>query len=225
MLGFAAFFLCQCHRQPSTAASTPTPTPAPTPSSTSSTPSATLTPASTPSATPSITPTPTVAPVNTPSPPQPASSSTPDPFAEGLQHVLQAAGNGFLELRGKFIKEENGTGSYPLFRLRKIYEGTFAFGGASSAELEEVYYGKENQPAYNYHLYFQALSSKDSIERYVDLRQRLNQLLQGFEHTYGDRYDAWARADSLKTAILLSIQELPGTLQIQVHAAFASPQW
>ncbi len=99
------------------------------------------------------------------------------------------------------------------------------FGGASSAELEEVYYSSEHQPAYNYHLYYQSLSSKDSIERYVDLRLRLNQLLPGFQHTYGDRYDAWSRADSLKTAILLSIQELPASLQIQVHAAFDSPQW
>lgn len=139
--------------------------------------------------------------------------------------MLQAADSGFLELRGKFKKVENGTGSYPLFRLRKVYEGTFVFGGAISAELEEVYYGDERQPAYNYHLYFQSLSSKDSIERYVDLRLRLSQLLQGFEHSHGDRYDAWARGDPFKTAILLNIQELPGTLQIQVHAAFASPQW
>jgi len=142
-----------------------------------------------------------------------------------MKRVLQAAGSGFLELRGKFKNVENGSGSYPLFRLRKIYEGTFLFGGAASAELEEVYYTNERRPAYNYHLYYQSLSSNDSIERYVDLRQRLNQLLQGFQHTYGDRYDAWSRADSLKTAILLNIQELPGFLQIQVHAAFASPQW
>ena len=142
-----------------------------------------------------------------------------------MKRVLQAAGSAFLELRGKFKNVENGSGSYPLFRMRKIYEGTFMFGGATSADLEEVYYSNDPQPAYNYHLYYQSLSSKDSIERYVDLRQRLNQLLPGFEHTYGDRYDAWSRADSLKTAILLSIQEVPGSLQIQVHAAFASPQW
>jgi hypothetical protein len=223
-LGFATFFLCHCHRQPSTATSTPTPIQAPIPASTPmATTTPTLTPA--PAATSSTTPRPTVTPANTPSPPQPALSPTPDSFEEGLKHVLQATGSGFLELRGKFIKVENGSGSYPLFRSRKIYEGTFVFGGATSAELEEVYYSNESQPAYNYRLYYQALSSKDSIERYVDLRQRLNQLLQGFDHTYGDRYDAWARADPLKTAILLSIQELPGSLQIQVHAAFASPQW
>lgn len=142
-----------------------------------------------------------------------------------MKRVLQAAGSGFLELRGKFRNVENGSGSYPLFRLRKTYEGTFVFGGASSADLEEVYFSSGPQPAYNYHLYFQSLSSRDYTERYVDLRLRLNQLLQGFQHTYGDRYDAWSRADSLKTAILLSIQELPGSLQIQVHAAFSSPQW
>jgi hypothetical protein len=139
--------------------------------------------------------------------------------------VLQAAGSGFLELRGKFIRIENGSGPHPLFRFRKIYEGTFVFGGATSADLEEVYYHSDRQPAYNYHLYYQSLSSKDSIERYVDLRGRLNQLLTGFQHTYGDRYDAWARADPLKTAVLLSILELPGSVEIQVHAAFASPQW
>ena len=143
-----------------------------------------------------------------------------------MKRVLQAAGSGFLELRGKFIRIENGSGSYPLFRFRKIYEGTFVFGNATSADLEEVYYSSDRQPAYNYHLYYQSLSPRDSVERYVDLRLRLNQLLQGFQHTYGDRYDAWARAaDPLKTAVLLSIQDLPGSLGIQVHAAFASPQW
>jgi hypothetical protein len=142
-----------------------------------------------------------------------------------MKRVLQAAASGFLELRGKLINVENGTGSYPLFKSRKLYQGTFVFGGASGAELEEVYYSNERQPAYNYHLYFQMLSSNASIERYVDLRLRLSQLFQGFEHTYGDRYDAWARADPLKTAILLNMQQSPGSLQIQVHAAFDSPQW
>jgi hypothetical protein len=181
----------------------------------------------TPAATPTTiaTPSPTVTPTNTLSPPQPALSPTPDSFAEGMKRVLEAAGSGFLELRGKLINVENGTGSYPLFKLRKLYQGTFAFGGASGAELEEVYYINDHQPAYNYHLYFQSLTTKDSIDRYVDLRLRLSQLFQGFQHTYGDRYDAWARADPLKTAILLNIQESPGSLQIQVHAAFDSPQW
>jgi hypothetical protein len=223
-LGFAAFFFCQCHRQPPTA--TPTPTPIPTATATPTpTPTPTAIPTPTPTATPAETPTPTATPTNTPSPSQPALSPTPESFEEGMKHVLRAAASGFLELRGKVKNVENGSGSYPLFRLRKIYEGTFLFGGASSAELEEVYYHNERQPAYNYHLYYQSLSSKDSIERYVDLRLRLNQLLPEFQHTYGDRYDAWSRADPLKTAILLSIQELPGSLQIQVHAAFDSPQW
>jgi hypothetical protein len=164
-------------------------------------------------------------PPNAPSPPSPALSPTPDTFAEGMKRVLQAAGSGFLELRGKLINVENGTGSYPLFKLRKLYQGTFVFGGASGAELEEVYYNTDHQPAYNYHLYFQSLSTKDSIDRYVDLRLRLNELFQGFQHTYGDRYDAWARADPLKTAILLNMQELPGSLQIQIHATSDSPQW
>jgi hypothetical protein len=142
-----------------------------------------------------------------------------------MKRMLQAAGSGFLELRGKLIRVENGSGLHPLFRSRKIYEGTFVFGGATSADLEEVYYHSDRQPAYNYHLYYQSLSSKDPIERYVGLRERLNQLLPGFQHTYGDRYDAWARADPVKTAVLLSIQDLPASLEIQVHAAFASPQW
>ena len=142
-----------------------------------------------------------------------------------MKRVLQAAGSGFLELRGKLIRVENGSGPHPLFRSRKIYEGTFVFGGATSADLEEVYYHSDRQPAYNYHLYYQSLSSKDPIERYVGLRERLNQLLPGFQHAYGDRYDAWARADPVKTAVLLSIQDLPASLEIQVHAAFASPQW
>jgi hypothetical protein len=142
-----------------------------------------------------------------------------------MYRVLQAAGSGFLELRGNLERTENGSGLHPLFRFRKIYEGTFVFGGATLAELEEVYYHKEQQPVYNYHLYFNALSPSDTAERYADLRLRLNQLLAGFNHTHGDRYDAWARADSLKTAILLSIEDLPGSLEIQIHAAFSSPQW
>lgn len=142
-----------------------------------------------------------------------------------MNRLLQAAASGFLELRGKLKKVETGSGSYPLFKSRKLYEGTFVFGGANAAELEEAYYTNDQQPAYNYHLYYQSLSSKESVEKYVDLRLRLNQMLQGFEHTKGDGYDAWSRADPLKTAVLISLQELPGTLQMQVHAAFASPQW
>jgi hypothetical protein len=142
-----------------------------------------------------------------------------------MNRVLQDAGNGFLELRGNLERTENGGGPHPLFRLRKVYAGTFVFSGATLAELEEVYYHKEQQPVYNYRLYFPALSPNDTLERYSDLRLRLNQLCAGFDHTRGDRYDAWARADSLKTAILLSIPDVPGSLEIQVHAAFSSPQW
>ena len=142
-----------------------------------------------------------------------------------MNRVLQAAGSAFLEFRGNLERTENGGGPHPLFRFRKIYAGTFVFGGATLAELEEVYYHKEQQPVYNYHLYFQALSPSNTAERYADLRMRLNQLLAGFDHTHGDRYDAWARADSLKTAVLLSIQDLSGSLEIQIHAAFSTPQW
>jgi hypothetical protein len=106
-----------------------------------------------------------------------------------------------------------------------MYEGNFLFEGAASAELEEVYYTAGRQPAYNYHLYFQALSPRASIEKYDDLRSNLNRVLKGFEHTFGDRYDAWARDDPLKTAILLSSQDVAGTLEIQVHVGFKSPQW
>jgi hypothetical protein len=152
-------------------------------------------------------------------------SSTPYTLEEGIKHLLQASGKGFLDLRGKFKRTENGSGSDPLVRLRKIYEGTFLLGDATSAELEEVYYSAGRQPAYNYHLYYQALSARDSIEKYDDLRQNLNRVLQDFEHTFGDRYDAWARNDPLKTAVLLSSQDLAGSPEIQVHVAFSSPQW
>jgi hypothetical protein len=84
------------------------------------------------------------------------------------------------------------------------------------------------QPVYNYHLYYQSFSGRRAVEKYDDLRLNLNRLLQGFEHTFGDRYDAWARKDPLKTAILLSSKsptDLAGSPEIQVHAAFSAPQW
>jgi hypothetical protein len=213
ILGFATFLFCQCHRQPQSPAPTPTPTAAPTAS-----PSA--------SASPTVTPAPTaVSAASAPPLPPPSASPTPDPFEEGIKQLLQASENGFLELRGKFKRTENGSGSVPLFRVRKIYEGNFRFEGAASAELEEVYYTAGHQPAYNYHLYFQALSTRASIEKYDDLRSNLNRVLESFEHTFGDRYDAWARDDPLKTAILLSSQDVAGSLEIQVHVGFKSPQW
>ena len=51
-----------------------------------------------------------------------------------MKRVLQVRRFRFLELRGRLENVENGSGSHPLFRLRKIYEGTFLFGGASSAD-------------------------------------------------------------------------------------------
>ena len=142
-----------------------------------------------------------------------------------MQQLLQASAKGFLDFRGKYKKTENASGPNPLFRVRKIYAGTFLLGDATSAELEEVYFTAGRQPAYNYHLYYQALSARDSIQKYDDLRANLNQLLRGFVHTFGDRYDAWARNDPLKTAVLLSSQDVAGAQEIQVHVAFSSPQW
>jgi hypothetical protein len=142
-----------------------------------------------------------------------------------MKQLLQASVKGFLDLRGKYKNTENGSGPNPLFRVRKIYQGTFLLGDATSAELEEVYYTAGRQPAYNYHLYYQALSPRVSIEKYDELRLNLNRVLRGFEHTLGDRYDAWARGDPLKTAVLLSSQDVEGSPEIQVHVAFSSPQW
>ena len=194
-------------------ASTPTLTPA-------------LTASPSASASPTLTSTPNTVPVaNAPPLSLPTVSSTPDTFEEGIKQLLQASEKGFLELHGKFKSTENGSGPVPLFRVRKFYEGNFLFEGAASAELEEVYYTAGRQVAYNYHLYYQALSTRASIEKYDDLRSNLNRVLKSFEHTFGDRYDAWARDDPLKTAILLSSQDVAGSLEIQVHVGFKSPQW
>ena len=112
--------LCQCHRQ--------TPKPAPTPAPT---PTAAIT--AMPSATAAVTPTATATPTPSPTPlPLPTVSSTPDPFADGIERLLNASEKGFLEMRGKFKKTEDGSGKNPLFRVRKLYEGTFLFGGAVS---------------------------------------------------------------------------------------------
>jgi hypothetical protein len=222
LLGAAVLLLCQCHRQSSTDAPTPSPTPASTaiaaPSPTMPTVPSTAVPTSTPAQTPGLA-------TSSPALLSPTASPTPDPFAEGIKRLLQTSGKGFLELRGKFIKTENGSGPEPLFRVRKLYAGTFLLAGATSAELEEVYFSTAQQPAYNYHLYYQALSVRDSIQRYDDLRLNLNRVLEGFEHTFGDRYDAWARNDPLRTAILLSCQDVAGSPEIQVHVSFSSPQW
>jgi hypothetical protein len=146
--------------------------------------------------TPTIQSTPTAPPASTPqSTPLASSSATPvppppakDPFEDGMQRVLQAGNSGFRELRGILTKTENATGPYPLFRLRKIYEGAFIFGGAYAAQLEEVYCSNANQSAYNYHLYFQG--SSDKGPRYNDLRGRLDVMLRDSAHTSGTGYDA-----------------------------------
>jgi hypothetical protein len=133
---------------------------------------------------------------------------------------------GFLELRGTLTKTEDGTtiGPYALFRLRKIYQGTFVFGGAKSAQLEEVYYNrKPNQPAYNYRLFFQ--ESSDKAPTYDQLRQRLDAILTGFVHTFDAGYDAWAGSDARGTAVLLSDRDVLGFVEIQVHVAFPTPRW
>jgi hypothetical protein len=210
--GCAIFLLCQCHRQSSTSAPTPTATPA--------------TPSPTPPATAQVTPTPTAVPqASAPPFPLPSASETPDAFGDGIKQLLQASEKGFVEMHGKLKRTENGSGPDPLFRMRKIYEGTFLFRCAALAELEEVYFTAGQQPAYNYHLYYQALSVRASIEKYGDFRTNLNRVLEGYEHTFGDRYDAWARNDGRKTAVLLSSQEATGSPEIQVHVAFSSPQW
>jgi hypothetical protein len=211
-LAAAMLLFCQCHRPTPTQSATPTPAPA--------------TPVPTQTATPVATPTATPAPTASSSPLPPASATpTPDPFEEGIKQLFQASEKGFFAMRGKFKRTENGSGPDPLFRMRKIYEGTFLFGGAALAEVEEVYYTAGPQPAYNYRLYYQALSTRASIEEYNDFRQSLNRVLKGFEHSFGDRYDAWARNDPHKTAILLSSQEATGSPEIQVHVTFSSPQW
>jgi hypothetical protein len=218
IVGTVALLFCHCHKP----SSTPTPTPSPT---VTPAPSATPTPTATVVATPTASPTPTA---STPPLPSPTPSPTPDAFEEGIKKLLQASENGFLEMRGKFERSEDGSGPDPLFRVRKMYTGTFLLEGATSATLEEVYFGAGTQPVYNYHLYYQSFSGRRAVEKYDDLRLNLNRLLQGFEHTFGDRYDAWARKDPLKTAILLSsnnLANLAGSPEIQVHAAFSAPQW
>ena len=168
ILGAAAFLLCQCHRQSPTPPPTSTPTPGPT---------VTATPSATVATTPAETPTPTPMASTTPVP-TPTASSTPDTFEEGVKQLLQASEKGFLELRGPFKRTENGSGPNPLFRVRKIYEGTFLLSDATYAELEEVYFNAGQQPAYNYHLYYQALSARASLEKYYDLRLNLNRVLR-----------------------------------------------
>jgi hypothetical protein len=171
-------------------------------------------------------PSPIPSPIPSPSPIAEASPTpSPDPFEANLQRLLQASEKGFRDLRGKLKKTEKGSGPEPLFRIRKTYEGTFLFDGSSSAELEEVYFHAGQQPAYNYRVSFQALSARESIERYDQFQLNLNHELKEFEHTFGDRYDAWASHDALQTAVLLDDSNTSGSLEIQVHVAFSAPQW
>ena len=200
----AILLLFDCRRQPAAPSATPSNAPTETPS-----PSATLTP--------------TPAPIPLPATPWPTSS--PDPFEANLQRLLQASRNGFRDLRGKLKRTEKDSRPEPLFRIRKIYEGTFPFDGSSSAELEEVYFHPDQQAAYNYRVAFQALSAREAIERYDQFRLNLNHALKEFEHTFGDRYDAWASHDALQTAVLLDDSNPSGPLEIQVHVAFSGPQW
>jgi hypothetical protein len=208
--GVAVALFCHCQRQ----SVVPTPSPSPEPTAKSS-----EAPEPTPTPTPLETPAPTATPT--------IAAATPDPqsLEEGMKRVLAASESGFLDLRGKLKTTENGTGASPLFRIRKLYEASFAFGGASSAELEEIYYRKDRHPSYNYRLLFQSPSTKETAEKYDDLRVRLQQLLSGFEPTHGSGYDAWARSDASNTAVLLSVQDQPNLLQLQIHVAFPAPKW
>jgi hypothetical protein len=142
-----------------------------------------------------------------------------------MKRILASSESGFVDLRGKFKRTDNGTGASPLFRVRKLYDGAFLCGGSVSAELEEVYYRRDRHPSYNYRLYFQSPSPKESAARYDDLMVRLQQLLTGFQHTHASGYDAWARSNAANTAVLLSVQEQSELLQLQVHVAFPEPKW
>jgi hypothetical protein len=142
-----------------------------------------------------------------------------------MKRILASSQSGFIDLRGKFKRTDNGTGASPLFRVRKLYEGAFLCGGSVSAELEEIYYRRNGRPSYNYRLFFGYPSPKESAARYDDLMVRLQQLLTGFQHTHASGYDAWARSDAANTAVLLSVQQQSELLQLQVHVAFPVPKW
>ncbi len=219
----AILLLCNCRRQ--------TATPSPTPSNTATetlSPPATLTPTTTPTPLPlpSQPVKPNPSPILSPSPiPEARPTPSTDPFEANLQRLLQASENGFRDLRGKLKKTEKGLDPTSLFRIRKVYEGTFLFAGSSSAELEEIYFHAGQQPAYNYRVSFQPLSAQESIERYDLFRFNLNRALKESEHTFGDRYDSWASHDALQTAVLLDDPDNSGSLEIQVHVAFSAPQW
>ena len=215
----AVLVLCDCRRQTATPSPTPSNAATETPS-----PPATLTP--TPALTPLPSPSQPVKPIPSPSPIAEASPTpSPDSFEANLQWLLQASENGFRDLRGKLKKTEKDARPEPLFRSRKIYEGTFLFDGSSSAEVEEVYFHAGQQAAYNYRVSFQCLSAGESTERYDQFRLNLNHALKEFEHTFGNRYDSWASHDALQTAVLLDGSDSSRSLEIQVHVAFSASQW
>src|SRR5215472_7801725 len=142
VLSSALILLCQCDQRPHDMASSPSPSPeliekpskspVPTPLLTPA-PSMAATPAPSMAATPAPSMAATAAPSMTATPvpsmaPKPSvPEATPDPqsFEEGMKHVLASSQSGFVDLRGKFKRTENGTGASPLFRVRKLYEGVF----------------------------------------------------------------------------------------------------
>ena len=250
LLASALVLLCQCDQRPHVVTLSPSPSPesiekpsespvptpplTPAPSITAErAPSVTATPVPSVTATPvpsvTATPIPSAAatPVSTVAPKPSAPEATPDPqsLEEGMKRILASSQSGFIDLRGKFKRTDNGTGASPLFRVRKLYEGAFLCGGSVSAELEEIYYRRNGRLSYNYRLFFGYPSAKESAARYDDLMVRLQQLLTGFQHTHASGYDAWARSDAANTAVLLSVQQQSELLQLQVHVAFPVPKW
>ena len=226
VLPSALILLCQCDQRPHVVRppSSPSPESIEKPSE-SPVPTPPLSPAPSVTATPAPSVTATPVPSEAPKPSAPEATPDPQSLEEGMKRILASSQSGFVDLRGKFKRTDNGTGSSPLFRTRNLYEGAFLCGGSVSAELEEVYYRRDRHPSYNYRLFFRSPSPKESAARYDDLMVRLQQLLTGFEHTHAGGYDAWASSDAAKTAVLLSVQEQSGLLQLQVHVAFPEPKW
>ncbi len=198
-----------------TACNKPAPVAVPKPSSTPS-PTPIATPAATPVATPVVTPTPTILP--------PTPAPTPSAFEQGMARVFAASESGFREFRGKLKRTETGTGPNALFKSRKIYQGTFTFAGATSAELEEVYYRQGRHPVYNYHLYF-VTPAMESVQKWDELQAQLESILKDSARDRSSRYISWRRNDHLQTAIMLSTSDAPGIVELQIHVAFQSPQW
>src|SRR6516165_1464509 len=153
VLPSALILLCQCDQRPHVMK----PAPSPSPESMEK-------PSESPVPTPPLTPAPSVAatPIPTVAPKPSAPEAPPDPpsLEEGMKRILASSQSGFVDLRGKFKRTDNGTGSSPLFRTRNLSEGAFLCGGSVSAELEEVYYRRDRHPSYNYRLFFRSPSPK-----------------------------------------------------------------